>query len=158
MSRLLLTVDDQTEEVRTSYEYVVDLRNWLEETLHFAHGEMKRNTSRYTFYADRKRKEKQLKAGMLVLLLPPTHNNKLLVQLKGPYVIKEKISKFDYRIHVNGKERVFHANLIRRYIERGMESCDNSEDAEITAGLVEFAEQACTFAFNETDLCAEDHL
>ena len=91
----LWTVDNQTEDVRTTYEYVVDLRNWLEETLHMVHEEMKRNRSRYKFYADRKRKEKQLKAGMKVLLLLLTDNNKLLVQLKGPNVIKEKISKFD---------------------------------------------------------------
>ena len=29
------------------------------------------------------------------------------MQLKGPYVIKEKINKFGYRIDVNGKERVY---------------------------------------------------
>ena len=68
---------------------------------------------------------------MKVLVLLPTDNNKLLMQLKGPYVIKEKINKFDYRIDVNGKERVYHANLLRRYIERGMESCDNALDAEL---------------------------
>ena len=128
----LWTVDNQTEEVyKASYEYFEDFRNWLEETLNLAPEEMKRNWCRYKFYADKKRKEKQLKAGMNVLLLLPT-DFKLLVHLKGPYVIKEKISKFDYRINVNGKERDFCANLIRIYIERGMESCDNSKDAENT--------------------------
>ena len=49
---------------------------------------------------------------MIVLLWPPTENNKLLVQLKGPYVVKEKMSKFDYRINANGKERGFHAKKV----------------------------------------------
>lgn len=52
-------------------------------------------------------------------MLLPTDNNKLLMQLKGPYVIKEKINKYDYRIDVNGKEKIYHANLLRRYLERG---------------------------------------
>ena len=153
----LWTEENQTEEVRTTYEYVVDLRNRLEETLHLAHEELKRNQSRYKFYADRKRKEKHLKAGMKVLVLLPTDDNKLLMQLKGPYVIKEKINKFDYRIDVSGKERVYHANLLRRYIERGKESCDNALDAEITAGLAEFAEQICVSVIEETDLYGADH-
>ena len=68
---------------------------------------------------------------MKVLVLLPTDNNKLLMQLKGPYVIKEKINKFDYRIDFNGKERVYHANLLRRYIERDKESCDNALDGKL---------------------------
>ena len=148
---------DRRESDRT-YEYVVDLRNRLEETLHLAHEELKRNQSRYKFDADRKRKEKHLKAGMKVLVLLPTDNNKLLMQLKGPFVIKEKKNKFDYRIDVNGKERVYHANLLRRYIERSKESCDNALDAEITAGLTEFAEQVCVSVIEETDLYEADHL
>ena len=39
-----------------------------------------------------------------------------------------------------------------------MESCDNSKEADITAGLAEFAEQVCVSAIEEADLCAEDHL
>ena len=61
----LWTEENQTEEVRTTYGYVVDLRNRLEETLHLAHEELKRHQSRYKFYTDRKRKEKHLKAGKL---------------------------------------------------------------------------------------------
>ena len=36
------------------YEYVVDLRNRLQETLQLAQEELKKNKSRYKFYADRK--------------------------------------------------------------------------------------------------------
>ena len=51
----------------------------------------------------------------------------------------------------------YHANLLRRYIERGKESCDNALDAEITAGLAEFAEQVCVSVMEETDLYEADH-
>ena len=51
----------------------------------------------------------------------------------------------------------YHANLLRRYIERGKESCDNALDAEITAGLAEFAEQVCVSVIEETDLYEADH-
>ena len=45
--------------------------------------------------------------------------------------------------------------MLRRYIERDKESCDNSEYAEITAGL---AEQVCVSSIGETDLCEVDNL
>ena len=70
-----------------------------------------KNRSRYKFYADRKRKSKNLRPGMKVLVLLPTDNNKLLMQLKGPYTIKEKVIRFGYKIDVEGKERMYHANL-----------------------------------------------
>ena len=58
----LWTNEWNDDEVRTTYEYVVDLRNRLEETLKLAQEELKKNKSRYKFYADRKRKNRSFDA------------------------------------------------------------------------------------------------
>lgn len=83
---------------------MVDLRNRLQETLQLAQDELKKNKSRYKFHADRKRKNKTFEPGMQVLVLLPTDNNKLLMQFKGPYIVKAKLNRFDIRVEVNGRE------------------------------------------------------
>ena len=170
----LWTKENQTEEVRTTYEYVVDLRNRLEETLQLAQEELMKNRSRYKFYADRKRKNKDLQPGMKVLVLLPTDNNKLLMQLKGPYTIKEKVNRFDYKIDVEGKERIYHANLLRKYIEResetgekgktgfegsvtgetgktGFEESDTNEEVEADTDTEGDVEQVCVAVIDEEE-------
>lgn len=114
----LWTNERNDSEVSTTYEYVVDLRNRLEETLQVAQEELKKNKSRYKFYADSKRKNKGFEPGMKVLVLLPSDNNKLLMQFKGPYIVKAKLNRFDYRVEVNGREKIYHANLLKRYIDR----------------------------------------
>ena len=148
----LWTNESQTDEVRTTYEYVVDLRNRLEETLEIAREKLEKNRSRYKFYADRKRKGKDLEHGMKVLVLLPTDNNKLLMQLKGPYVIKEKINKFDNKIDVNGKEKIYHANLLRRYLEREDDKADENVKDNLEEGIVaSFVEQVCVPVVEESE-------
>lgn len=53
---------------------------------------------------------------MLVLL--PTNNNKLLLQWKGPFSVVEVVNSMDYKVDVNGKTKVYHANLLKLYVER----------------------------------------
>ena len=170
----LWTKENQTEEVRTTNEYVVDLRNRLEETLQLAQEELMKNRSRYKFYADRKRKNKDLRPGMKVLVLLPTDNNKLSMQLKGPYTIKKKVNRFDYKIDVEGKERFYHANLLRKYIEResetgekgktgfeesvtretvktGFEESDTNEEVEADTDTEGDVEQVCVAVIDEEE-------
>ena len=53
---------------------------------------------------------------MLVLL--PTDHNKLLMQWKGPFEVSAVVGLSDYKVRVKGKERVYHANLLKKYFER----------------------------------------
>ena len=73
--------------------------------MQLAQEELKKNKSRYKFYADRKRKNKSFEPGMKVLVLLTTDNNKLLMQFKGPYIVKAKLNRFGYRVEVNGREK-----------------------------------------------------
>ena len=40
------------------------------------------------------------------------------MHLQGPYEITQKLNEFDYRANVKGKEKIYHANLLRKYIDR----------------------------------------
>lgn len=44
-------------------------------------------------------------------------------------MVKTKVGGIDYRLEVNGKDKTFHANLLKRYVDR-LESakCRKSED------------------------------
>ena len=53
---------------------------------------------------------------MLVLL--PTDHNKLLMQWKGPFEVSSVVGLNDYKVKVKGKEKVYHANLLKKYFER----------------------------------------
>ena len=124
----LWTNEIGSEEVKTTYEYVLDLRNRLEETVKLAQEELSKSKARYKQYADQKRKPRSLQVGEKVLILLPTDRNKLLMQLQGPYTVTEKVNEFDYRVLVKGKNRIYHINLLRKYEERHFQ--DEEEDDE----------------------------
>ena len=37
---------------------------------------------------------------------------------RGPYRAEERVGPCDYRIMIGGKEKLFHANLLKRYVSR----------------------------------------
>ena len=111
--------DDGLEnETRTAYEYVLDLRNRLQETCTLASQELKQSQESAQNYYDRKAKDRKLKVGTDVLLLLPTNNNKLLLQWKGPFKVIKVCNKHNYEIDVNGSPRRFHINMLKEYIHR----------------------------------------
>ena len=72
----------------------------------------------------------------MVLILLPTSDNKLLTQWKGPFKVLERIHRCDYHIQLYDKEKIFHANMLKRYISAESESADkptlsDSEDLDI---------------------------
>lgn len=110
--------EDIPEEIKTSYEYVFDLRNRLEDTCKAAQENLKVSKALYKKYFDAKTKDRQFAVGDKVLLLLPTEHSKLTMQWRGPYDITARVGQCDYRIVMNGKEKVFHANMMKRYWTR----------------------------------------
>lgn len=106
------------EDTRTTYEYVIDLRERLSETCKLAREELEKAGDSYQAYYDRKAKDRTLRVGQRVLLLLPTSNNKLLAQWKGPYEVVSKANKWNYVIDVDGSERKFHINMLKLYHTR----------------------------------------
>ena len=46
------------------------------------------------------------------------YHNKLLMQWKGPFEVSSVAGLNDYRVKVKGEEKVYHANLLKKYFER----------------------------------------
>ena len=123
--RHLWTTKEDAPEVRTSYQYLFELRERLEETLRIAREELGKAQVRQKRYYDRKAKERSLEVEDKVLMLRPTDSNKLIMQWKGPYQVEAKRSVNDYRINVRGKSKTYHINLLKKYQERAKDKAVN---------------------------------
>ena len=126
-------------EVKSTYQYVIDLRERLEETCKMAQEQLGKAKLRQKKHYNQKSKKRSFVEGSRVLVLLPVNQNKLLLQWKGPFTVTKVVNQMDYRIDMNGKQRTFHANMLKRYNERKV-----SEDvqnlgilAEVSAAVVE---------------------
>lgn len=114
----LWTKELEQPEIKNSYQYVFELREKLEDTLKLAHTELQKAQHKGKHYYDRKTKVRKFVPGEKVLVLLPTDHNKLLMQWKGPFEVSAVVGLNDYKVRVKGKERVYHANLLKKYFER----------------------------------------
>nr|XP_054751019.1 uncharacterized protein LOC129256850 isoform X2 [Lytechinus pictus] len=126
--RELWTGEADTAETKTTYQYVLDLKNRLDETCRNAHEELQKSSTRYERYYNRNAKHREFQVGDQVLLLLPTDRNKLLLQWKGPFLVVDKVSDTDYRIDLSGKSKIFHINLLKKYYPREEVSALSNED------------------------------
>ena len=114
----LWTKDEITPEVKTTYEYVIDLKSRLSETCKLAQETLAKSQNKYKKYYDRRSRPRSLQVGDQVLILLPTDRNKLLMQWKGPFPVKGKFNEVDYIIKIKGKEKPYHINNLKRYFAR----------------------------------------
>ena len=131
------TSEKANDETKTSYQYVLDLKDRIESTCELARTELRKSQVRYKSYYDKKARDRRYKIGDLALLLLPTDNNKLLLQWKGPFSIVECPSPYNYVLDINGKRKTFHANMLKLYNKRSMVDSDTvtnntSQAASIT--------------------------
>ena len=110
----LWTKEVEEPEVKNSYQYVFELREKLEDTLKLPHGELEKAQQKGKHYYDRKSKVRKFQPGEKVLVLLPTDHNKLLMQRKGPFEVSSVVGLNDYKVKVKGKEKVYHANLLKK--------------------------------------------
>ena len=106
------------EQVSSTYQYVIDLRERLEQTCKLAHENLRKAHGKQKAYYDRRARSRRFNVGDKVLLLLPTDSNKLLLQWKGPFEVTEVLNRMDYRIDVNGAIGTYHANMLKQYVER----------------------------------------
>ena len=124
----LWTEEVEDPEVKTSYAYIFDLRERLEDTVKLAQEELKKSQVRYQRYYNRKAKSRSLKVGSKVLLLLPTDKNKLLLQWKGPFIVELVVGINDYGIRVGDKVKTFHANMLKEYVDRQIIEVKEQDD------------------------------
>ena len=106
------------EEVKTTYQYVVDLRNRLEDVGKLARQNLEVAKGRQQKCYNRRAKERNFSPGDSVLLLLPQEHNKLQVCWRGPYEVIAKSGGQNYKIRIGVKEKLYHANLLKRYLPR----------------------------------------
>ena len=112
--RELWTQDIDEPEVKSSYQYVLDLRERLNDTLKLAKEQLESSQARQKKHFDKKTKARCFSPGDKVLVLLPTDANKLLVQWKEPYDIINSVGLNDYKVKINGKKKTLHANLLKK--------------------------------------------
>ena len=96
----------------------LELRERLESTCKLAHDELRKAQGNQHKWFNKKAKAKHLKEGDQVLLLLPTKLNKLEMQWQGPFDIIKKVRENDYVINLDGQHKMFHANMLRKYLVR----------------------------------------
>ena len=147
--------EDINEQTKTTYQYVLELRERLESTCKLAHDELRKAQGNQHKWFNKKAKAKHLKEGDQVLLLLPTKLNKLEMQWQGPFDIIKKVRENDYVINLDGQHKMFHANMLRKYlvrktIDNGMVILCGCRHHEIaTGGMAE------NDSLEETDTCEE---
>ena len=114
----LWTKEVNIPEVRSSFEYVTELRERLEDSLKLAQEELEKSQKRYKRHYNRKAKPRRLEVGDRVLILLPTDSNKLLMQWRGPYTVESRVGANDYRVKMGSKMKTYHVNMLKKYISR----------------------------------------
>lgn len=112
------TKEVEEDEIKTTYGYVLDLRERLEKTCEIAHQCLNEARQKYKRRYDRRARDRQFKVGDKVLVLLTDDSNKLLMQWKGPYEIVERVGRNDYRLQMKDKQTLFHVNMLKQYHER----------------------------------------
>ena len=136
--RELWTGRDSDPEVKTTYQYVLDLRNRIEETCELAHKEIAKTHLKNKRHFDKNAKLRELKVGDKVLVLSPKPKNKLEFLWKGPAEVIERKGVVNYRIRFDSNaERTYHVNMLKLFISREPESFQVASNDEIDAAIEE---------------------
>ena len=134
--RELWTREQSDSDVRTTYEYVANLRERLQQTWDLAHDQLLQSQTRQKKLYDYKAKERIFRPGDKVLILLPSSENKLLMQWKGPFDVLERIEPADYRIQLPNRSRIFHANLLKKYYTAVSEDTDDTQTIQTTGAAI----------------------
>ena len=105
---------------------MLELRNRLEETCQLAGESLYEAQGRQKHHYDKKTRNRQFKVGQTVLVLLPTDSNKLMLQWKGPYEIKEAVNCMDYKVDIEGNPKILHVNILTAYQGEGGRRSRNS--------------------------------
>ena len=153
-------------QVLSTYQYVIELRERLEQTCKLARENLEKMQVKQNVFYDKRARSRKFGVGDKVLLLLPTDSNKLLLQWKGPYDVVEVVNRMDYKIDVDGIVNTYHANMLKLYVERQdvMSHCLMSAEASSTVDEEveneEFSLDECAFptakqpeSYNDVSIC-----
>ena len=105
---------------RDQFQYVIELRDKLDESAKIAAQNADISATRFKTYFDMKSQDRQFSVGDEVLILLPDNTHKLLMFWSGPHKILERKNKVTYLVNKDGTPKLFHANLLKRYNRRAV--------------------------------------
>ena len=111
--------EEEVPKVTKSYQYVLGLRERLYETMKLAQAELEKKQGKNKNLCNRKAKKRSFQVGDKILVLIATDQNKLLIQLNGPFEIKGTKWGNNYQIEVNKKVKTYHINTLNLYVVGG---------------------------------------
>src|SRR6266536_1686710 len=135
----LWTKESVDPEVKTTYQFVLDLRDRIQDTCELARQELAKVQLRNQGYYNKKAKDRSFSVGDKVLLLLPTEHNKMELFWKGPYLVTKKVGTLDYQLQIKTKLKTFHINMLKHYME-----CEQSLTDKVTT-----PSQQLAAAFNQ---------
>ena len=106
------------EQVLSTYQYVIELRELLEQTCQLPCDNQEKVQFKQKTYYDKRARSRKFDVGDKILLLLSTESNKLLLQWKVPYEVVEIVNRMDYRVDVDGVVGMYHATILKQYVER----------------------------------------
>ena len=146
--RTIWTKEIKETQLENSYQYVLDLKGRIEETCRIAREELRKASCRYKKAYDKRARPRSMRVGDQALILLPTDCNKLTMQWKGPFRVIGQVAKYDYMLDVNGKNRTFHLNILKKYHPREKAITDDSTEVVhgdlisiVAANIVEETEE-----------------
>lgn len=131
------------------YSFVFDLREKLSDVSELAVQNTNISADKYKSYFDLKSSKRLFKAGDEVLLLIPDRQGKLQLSWSGPFKVINKHGPVDYWIEINGKHRLYHINLMKRYFRRENVNALHTAHTDPT-------EMVCTAFVNKVAIINED--
>jgi len=110
----LWTGEVEDQENVSTYQYVIDPRERIEETCALAKEQLAETQKKNQKYSNRRARNRELQQGDLVLLLLPTEGNKLTLSWRGPFTVVGKVGNVDYKVEMaSGKVKTFHINMLK---------------------------------------------
>ena len=155
--RKILTNENTTEEGKTTYEYIIDLKNRIKSGLYKTEAITKGKANKYKQYYDQRAREKDIQIGDKVLVLKPKKGNKLALYSEGPFTVTRKLSKFNVEIAKGHKRIVYHLNRLTKFVENNMDNTDaNLSAAEKNEKTINGASATVIAEEEEEDVNSED--
>ncbi|XP_063612558.1 uncharacterized protein LOC134786041 [Penaeus indicus] len=93
------------EDDRSSFQYVIELKDKLDECAKIAAQNSEISSSKFKSYFDLKCQDMKFSPGEEVLVLLPDNSNRLLMSWNGPYTVLECRNKVNYLIDEGGKPK-----------------------------------------------------
>ena len=114
----LWSVEEHDERVLLTYQYVIVLKQRLEQTCKLAQDSIRKLDLKQKDFYDKRPKSRKFNVEDKVLLLLPNESNKLLLQWDGPYEVVEVVNVMYYKMNVKGIVNTYPANMMKQYVER----------------------------------------